>query len=55
LIDSSIEGKVKQTAVLASTILPSMVATIEILAGKRSELDYFLQPFVKGRDAAFRE
>ena len=37
------------------TILPGMVATIEVLSGKRSILDYFWQPLVKNKDLALRE
>lgn len=36
-------------------ILPGMVATIEVLSGKRSILDYFWQPLVKNKEIAFRE
>lgn len=37
------------------SLMPGMVATVEILSGKRTILDYFWQPLVKGKDAAFRE
>jgi len=37
------------------TILPGMVATVEVLAGRRTILDYFWQPLTKSKDAAFRE
>ena len=36
-------------------ILPGMVATIDVLSGKRTILDYFWQPISKTRDTAFRE
>ena len=36
-------------------ILPGMVAGIDVLAGKRTILDYFWQPISNTKDAAFRE
>jgi len=36
-------------------ILPGMVATVEILSGRRTILEYFWQPLVKSKDIAFRE
>ena len=36
-------------------IIPGMTATIEILAGKKSVLDYIMKPILKARDQALRE
>ena len=36
-------------------ILPGMVATVEILSGRRTILEYFWQPLVKSKDIALRE
>ena len=36
-------------------IIPGMTATIEILTGKKSVLDYILKPILKARDRALRE
>ena len=36
-------------------ILPGMVASIDVLSGKRTVLDYFWQPISKTKDTAFRE
>ena len=36
-------------------ILPGMVASIDVLSGKRTILDYFWQPISKTKDTAFRE
>ncbi|MCG5495785.1 HlyD family type I secretion periplasmic adaptor subunit [Ectothiorhodospira variabilis] len=36
-------------------IIPGMVAEVHILGGKRSVLDYLLEPVVKVRDRAFRD
>ncbi len=36
-------------------IIPGMTATIEILTGKKSVLDYIMKPILKARDRALRE
>lgn len=36
-------------------IIPGMTATVEILTGKKSVLDYILKPILKARDRALRE
>ena len=36
-------------------IIPGMTATIEILTGKKSVLDYIMKPILKARDQALRE
>ncbi len=36
-------------------IIPGMTATIEVLTGKKSVLDYLLKPILKARDRALRE
>ncbi len=36
-------------------IIPGMTATVEILTGKKSVLDYLLKPLLKARDQAMRE
>jgi len=36
-------------------IIPGMTATVEILTGKKSVLDYILKPILKARDQALRE
>ncbi len=36
-------------------IIPGMTATIEILTGKKTVLDYLLKPILKARDRALRE
>jgi adhesin transport system membrane fusion protein len=37
------------------TILPGMVATVDIQTGKRTVLHYLLKPIIKAKDMAFRE
>jgi adhesin transport system membrane fusion protein len=39
----------------ALPILPGMVATVDIMTGKKSVLDYLLKPILKARDEALRE
>lgn len=39
----------------AVEIVPGMVAEVDILAGKKSVLDYILQPVIRVRDSAFRD
>jgi len=48
-------GSIKDNGGKDVTILPGMVATVEVLSGKRSILDYFWQPLVKNKDLALRE
>ena len=48
-------GSIKDNSGKEVTILPGMVATVEVLSGKRSILDYFWQPLVKNKDLALRE
>ncbi len=36
-------------------IIPGMVATVEVLTGRRTVLQYLLKPVLKARDAAMRE
>ena len=54
-VDVSLLGKLQDSSGDELTILPGMVATIEVLSGKRSILDYFWQPVVKNKEIAFRE
>jgi adhesin transport system membrane fusion protein len=36
-------------------IIPGMTATVEIMTGKKSVLDYIMKPILKARDQAMRE
>ena len=54
-IDVKVTDVIKDPEGKPVLILPGMVATVEVLAGRRTVLDYFWQPLTKGRDAAFRE
>ena len=55
LVDVEMLGTLYEDNGDAVIILPGMVASIDVLAGKRTILDYFWQPISKTRDAAFRE
>ena len=55
LADVSIDGALYEDDGEEVVILPGMVASIDVLSGKRTILDYFWQPISKTRDMAFRE
>ena len=54
-IDVSIGGKLFEDDGSEVELLPGMVATIDVLAGKRTILEYFWQPMMKVRDLAFTD
>ena len=47
LVDVSIESELYEDLGQEVTILPGMVASIDVLSGKRTILDYFWQPIAK--------
>jgi adhesin transport system membrane fusion protein len=55
LVDVSIEGTLYETNGEEVTILPGMVASIDVLSGKRTILDYFWQPIAKTKDKALKD
>ena len=55
LVDVSIDGTLYETDGEEVTILPGMVASIDVLSGKRTVLDYFWQPIAKTKDKALRD
>lgn len=55
LADVSMTGTLYEDDGSEVIILPGMVASIDVLSGKRTILDYFWQPISKTRDTAFRE
>lgn len=55
LVDVSITGAMYKDNGEEVTILPGMVASIDVLSGKRTILDYFWQPISKTQSKAFRE
>ena len=55
LVNVSLRGTLYEDNGDEVIILPGMVASIDVLSGKRTILDYFWQPISKTRDTAFRE
>ena len=55
LVDISIEGMLFEDDGTAVSILPGMVASIDVLSGKRTVLDYFWQPLAKTKNKALRD
>jgi len=55
VVDVSINGTLYEDDGSEVTILPGMVASIDVLSGKRTILQYFWQPIAKTKDKAFRE
>ena len=55
LVDVSMRGTLYEDNGDEVIILPGMVASIDVLSGKRTILDYFWQPISKTKDIAFRE
>lgn len=55
LVDVSIDGALYEDSGEEVVILPGMVASIDVLSGKRTVLDYFWQPISKTKNKAFRE
>ena len=55
LVDVSIDGILYEQDGSEVTILPGMVASIDVLSGKRTVLEYFWQPIARTKDITFRE
>jgi adhesin transport system membrane fusion protein len=55
LVNVSITGALYEDNGKEVSILPGMVASIDVLSGKRTVLDYFWQPISKTKDMAFKE
>lgn len=55
LVDVSISGTLYEDDGKEVTILPGMVASIDVLSGKRTVLDYFWQPIARTKDKALRD
>jgi adhesin transport system membrane fusion protein len=54
-VDISIDSELFEDDNSAVEILPGMVASVEVLAGKRSVLEYIWQPMAKVKERAFRD
>lgn len=55
LADVSIDGTLLEDDGTEVTLLPGMVASIDVLSGKRTVLDYFWQPIAKTKNKALRD
>lgn len=55
LVDVTIESELYESDGSKVTILPGMVASIDVLSGKRTILDYFWQPLAKAQSRALRD
>ena len=55
LADVSISGMLYENDGTEVTLLPGMVASIDVLSGKRTILDYFWQPIARTKDKALRD
>ena len=55
LVDVSIDTTLYEDDGTDVIILPGMVASIDVLSGKRSILQYFWQPIAKTKDKALRD
>jgi adhesin transport system membrane fusion protein len=54
-VDVSIKGSLYEPNGTEVTILPGMVASIDVLSGKRTILDYFWQPIARTKAKALRD
>lgn len=54
-VNASIDSKIYEDDQTPVTIVPGMVAQVDIIRGDRTILEYFWQPVAKIKDTAFRE
>jgi adhesin transport system membrane fusion protein len=56
LVDVAIEGDlVLEETGVAVTFIPGMTATVDVLSGKRTVLEYIWQPMAKVQELALRD
>ena len=55
LVDVSIEGTLFENDGSEVIILPGMIASLDVLSGKRTVLDYFWQPMARTKSKALRD
>ena len=55
LVDISINGTLYEDSGDEVLILPGMIASIDVLSGKRTILDYFWQPIARTKNKALRD
>ena len=54
-MDVSIEGELYEDDGVKVEILPGMVASVDVLAGKRTVLDYIWNPMMKVKERALTD
>ena len=54
-VNLSIDTEIFESNNVPVSIVPGMIAQVDIIRGKRSILEYFWQPIAKMKDTAFRE
>ena len=54
-VNLSIDTEIFESNDVPVSIVPGMIAQVDIIRGKRSILEYFWQPLAKMKDTAFRE
>ena len=55
LVEVSMSGKLFENDGSEVIVLPGMVASIDVLSGKRTILQYFWQPIARTKDKALRD
>ena len=54
-VNLSIDSEIYESDTVPVSIVPGMIAQVDIIRGERTILEYFWQPVAKMKDAAFRE
>lgn len=55
LVDVSIEGELRLESGEVVTVIPGMTATVDVLSGKRTVMEYFWQPIARVQELALRD
>jgi adhesin transport system membrane fusion protein len=55
LVDVAFEGELRLDSGQLVTLIPGMTATVDVLSGKRTVLEYFWQPIAKVQELALRD
>jgi membrane fusion protein, adhesin transport system len=55
LVDVAIEGELKLESGEAVAFIPGMTATVDVLSGKRTVMEYFWQPIARVQELALRD
>jgi adhesin transport system membrane fusion protein len=54
-VNVSIDTQIYESEGTPVSIVPGMIAQVDIIRGERTVLEYFWQPVAKMKDTAFRE